>query len=115
MQDRYANCAAIMAEVSANNQGISELGSEQGFDDRRVCRQRRRQVQITGDDGRCGSAGQCLRHRAQPRAGETIRLPDGEYSIEFERGPESIAETREVTVGEGARELSWKVRRWIDP
>src|SRR5215831_12790100 len=30
MQDRYANCAAIMAEVNANNQRISELGSERG-------------------------------------------------------------------------------------
>jgi hypothetical protein len=30
MQDRYANCTAIWAEVNANNQRISELGSEQG-------------------------------------------------------------------------------------
>ena len=30
MQDRYANCTAIMAEVNANDQRISELGSEQG-------------------------------------------------------------------------------------
>jgi hypothetical protein len=30
MQDRYANCTAIMAEVNANNQRISELGSDQG-------------------------------------------------------------------------------------
>ena len=30
MQDRYANCTAIMAEVNVNNQRISELGSEQG-------------------------------------------------------------------------------------
>ena len=29
-QDRYANCTAIMAEVNANNERISELGSEQG-------------------------------------------------------------------------------------
>jgi hypothetical protein len=29
-QDQYANCAAIMAEVQADNQRISELGSEQG-------------------------------------------------------------------------------------
>lgn len=30
-QDRYSDCAAIMAEVQANNQRISELGSEQGW------------------------------------------------------------------------------------
>jgi hypothetical protein len=29
-QDRFTNCTAIMAEVQANNQRISELGSEQG-------------------------------------------------------------------------------------
>ncbi|HYR59595.1 MAG TPA: CehA/McbA family metallohydrolase [Chthoniobacteraceae bacterium] len=46
---------------------------------------------------------------------ETIRLPDGDYTIEFARGPESIPETRAVTIGEGTRELAWKVRRWIDP
>src|SRR5207249_6047646 len=28
--------------------------------------------------------------------GETVRLPDGQYTIEFSRGPESITETRNV-------------------
>ena len=30
MQDQYANCTAIMAEVQTDNQRISELASEQG-------------------------------------------------------------------------------------
>ena len=47
--------------------------------------------------------------------GETIRLPDGEYVVDFSRGPESLMETRAVTIGESTRELAWKVRRWIDP
>jgi hypothetical protein len=29
-QDRYANCAAVIAEVVANKQRIAELGSEKG-------------------------------------------------------------------------------------
>ena len=46
---------------------------------------------------------------------ETIRLPDGDYTFEFARGPESIPETRSVHVDDGTRESAWKVRRWIDP
>ena len=30
-QDRYADCAAITAEIEANNQKVSELASEQGL------------------------------------------------------------------------------------
>jgi len=47
--------------------------------------------------------------------GETVRLPAGQYTVEFSRGPESIAETRNVTVSADTRELSFQVRRWIDP
>ncbi len=47
--------------------------------------------------------------------GETVRLPDGQYTIEFSRGPESLTETRSVTVGADTRELSFQVKRWIDP
>lgn len=46
--------------------------------------------------------------------GEVIRLPDGDYEVEFQRGPESVAEQRRVAVrGDGV----WKfqVQRWIDP
>jgi hypothetical protein len=47
--------------------------------------------------------------------GETVRLPDGEYTVEFSRGPESIPETRDITVAAETRELSFQVKRWIDP
>ncbi len=30
-QDRYMDCPAVLAEVTANNQRVSELGSEQGL------------------------------------------------------------------------------------
>lgn len=46
--------------------------------------------------------------------GEKIRLPDGDYTIEFSRGPESIPETRAVHVDPGTYELDFKVQRWID-
>jgi len=47
--------------------------------------------------------------------GEKIRLPDGDYTIEFSRGPESIPETRLVHVDAGTRDLGFQVHRWIDP
>lgn len=47
--------------------------------------------------------------------GETLDLPDGRYRIEFARGPESIGERREVTVDAKTKELSFKVKRWVDP
>jgi hypothetical protein len=47
--------------------------------------------------------------------GEKLRLPDGTYQIAFQRGPESIAEMREVVVNADTKELSFKARRWIDP
>jgi hypothetical protein len=47
--------------------------------------------------------------------GETVKLPDGDYSIEFSRGPESVPETRTVHVGSGSTSLEFKVKRWIDP
>ena len=47
--------------------------------------------------------------------GETVRLPDGQYTVEFSRGPESIAETRDLTVAADTRELSFQAKRWIDP
>ena len=47
--------------------------------------------------------------------GESIRLPDGEYAIEFSRGPESVAKHGPVKVGADTRALEFQVERWIDP
>lgn len=47
--------------------------------------------------------------------GETLPLADGAYQIEFQRGPESIPERREVYITEDTRELAFQVKRWIDP
>ncbi len=47
--------------------------------------------------------------------GEKIRLPVGEYTVDFNRGPESIPERRAVTVGPRTRELAFQAKRWIDP
>ncbi|MES2466515.1 MAG: CehA/McbA family metallohydrolase [Verrucomicrobiota bacterium] len=47
--------------------------------------------------------------------GEEVRLPAGQYTINFGRGPESIPEKRQVTVDAATRELSFQVKRWIDP
>lgn len=47
--------------------------------------------------------------------GEKIHLPPGLYSFHFSRGPESIPETREVRVGTDPMEVTFQVKRWIDP
>lgn len=47
--------------------------------------------------------------------GGKIRLPDGAYAIEFTRGPESLPETRKVTITADTKELTFQVHRWIDP
>jgi hypothetical protein len=47
--------------------------------------------------------------------GETVKLPDGTYEITFSRGPESLPETRRVKIGPETKEVSFQVRRWIDP
>lgn len=47
--------------------------------------------------------------------GEEVRLPDGVYTIAFQRGPESIPEQRTVTIGPKTREMKFEVKRWIDP
>ncbi len=47
--------------------------------------------------------------------GETVRLPDGEFSVTCGRGPEYVPETRAMTVGSSSASLSFALRRWIDP
>ncbi len=47
--------------------------------------------------------------------GEHVRLPEGKYTIAFNRGPESIPEHRTVTIGKDTQEISFQVKRWIDP
>ena len=54
-------------------------------------------------------------HQVYRAEGETIRLPDGEYVVDFLRGPESVPQTRKLTVNAQTRELQFKVERWIDP
>jgi len=46
--------------------------------------------------------------------GETVRLPDGEYTVISKRGPEYVAGTQTVAVaGETAR-IEVQLKRWID-
>lgn len=47
--------------------------------------------------------------------GESVRLPDGEYEIVFQRGPESLPETRQVMASANSKEWDFQVKRWIDP
>ena len=47
--------------------------------------------------------------------GETVHLPDGAYTVEFSRGPESRVQTRTLTVQGKPQTVSYAVKRWIDP
>ncbi len=47
--------------------------------------------------------------------GETLKLPDGDYTVEFSRGPESIAQTQNLKIDSRTTQLEFKVQRWIDP
>jgi hypothetical protein len=47
--------------------------------------------------------------------GEGLRLPDGEFTVVFSRGPESIIQTNRVEVSASRSSFDFKVARWIDP
>lgn len=47
--------------------------------------------------------------------GETVRLPDGEYTVESTRGPEYLRHIQKVVVGETGRLFGIRLKRWIDP
>jgi hypothetical protein len=47
--------------------------------------------------------------------GETVRLPDGPFTVTCGRGPEYIPETRAVTLDRSTTSLDFALRRWIDP
>ena len=47
--------------------------------------------------------------------GEKVKLPYGNYSVVFQRGPESIRQVKQVTVSEEQSALAFQVKRWIDP
>ena len=47
--------------------------------------------------------------------GETILLPDGEYTVESKRGPEYLPCTQTVAIDGSHTRIEVKLQRWIDP
>ena len=47
--------------------------------------------------------------------GETVRLPDGDYTIESRRGPEYLPQSTRVTVAAEMAPVTIRLERWIDP
>jgi hypothetical protein len=47
--------------------------------------------------------------------GETLKLPEGDYTVECSRGPEAIMQTRRLAVAADLEEVAFKIERWIDP
>lgn len=46
---------------------------------------------------------------------ETVKLPAGKYTIVCLRGPESIPETKSLTVTDQPAVFKYDVKRWVDP
>lgn len=47
--------------------------------------------------------------------GEKLRLPEGSYTVEFSRGPESVPKVEVREVKERNAPFSFQVERWVDP
>jgi hypothetical protein len=47
--------------------------------------------------------------------GETMRLPDGQYTVESRRGPEYLVGRQTVTIDATRLRIDVKLERWIDP
>ena len=47
-------------------------------------------------------------------SGEAIRLPPGAYQVVCSHGPESVSETKSITVGDEPITVDYRVQRWID-
>jgi hypothetical protein len=47
--------------------------------------------------------------------GESLRLPDGEYTIVNRRGPEYLQGVQKVSIGSPNGRIEVNLRRWIDP
>jgi hypothetical protein len=47
--------------------------------------------------------------------GETVRLPDGEYTVVSARGPEYLKGVQSVAISEGNESIAVKLKRWINP
>ncbi|MGH9630218.1 MAG: CehA/McbA family metallohydrolase, partial [Bryobacteraceae bacterium] len=49
------------------------------------------------------------------RSGEHVMLPEGEYTIEYTRGPEYRKKTQKIAVKDDALAVTFRLERWIDP
>jgi len=47
--------------------------------------------------------------------GETIRLPDGDYTVEARRGPEYLVTHQPVKIDANHSRIEVRLKRWIDP
>lgn len=48
-------------------------------------------------------------------SGENIRLPNGKYTILVSRGPEYETQKKEIEIKDGPKNISFSMKRWIDP
>lgn len=48
-------------------------------------------------------------------SGQSIRLPNGTYTIQASRGPEYELQTKTVEIEDGEQTVRFKMERWVDP
>ncbi|HUR59398.1 MAG TPA: CehA/McbA family metallohydrolase [Opitutaceae bacterium] len=54
-------------------------------------------------------------HQIYRGDGEVLKLPDGVYSVELSRGPESLPQTTTLMVNASTKSASFRSARWVDP
>ena len=54
-------------------------------------------------------------HQVYRADGEKLKLPHGEFTIEYNRGPEYLTKTKPLHVDAKSETASFKLERWIDP
>jgi hypothetical protein len=54
-------------------------------------------------------------HQVYRADGEKLKLPHGQFTVEYNRGPESFTRTQSLNVDGKSETASFKMERWIDP
>jgi hypothetical protein len=124
----------MLSTLPKTGDGVNEVGHQKfGFD---CLPSRTVQLEVLDCDGRGCVASLTIKdkldHIYPPQAmriapdlffqeqvyradGETMRLPDGEYTVESKRGPEYLRGLQTVTIDGSRNRIAVKLQRWIDP
>jgi hypothetical protein len=54
-------------------------------------------------------------HQVYRADGEKLRLPHGEFTVNYTRGPEYLEKKQTIKVGDTTAEPTFRLERWVDP